>query len=157
MKLYLLLFSLFLVTPSLLGAEKNPLPRFVSLKPSEVNQRVGPGPTYPVAWIYVKAGLPVEVIAEFDNWRKIRDREGTEGWVHQSMLCPKRHAIIQEKETLMYPIEDTQSPPLVRLQQGVVIELLKCQGDWCQIRTHGFKGWIQRIFLWGLYPHEVIG
>lgn len=157
MKFYPFFLSLFFITFSVMGAEKSQVPRFVSLRPSEVNARVGPGPNYPVEWIYLKAGLPVEVIAEFDNWRKIRDKEGTEGWVHQSMLCSKRHGIIIGGEALMYPSEDSTNYPLVRLQEGVVVELLKCREKSCQVRIYDFKGWIPRSFLWGLYPQEGLG
>lgn len=153
----LFIFSLFLVGSTFVFAEKNPLPRFVSLKSNEINQRVGPGPNYPVEWMYVKAGLPVEVTAEFDNWRKIRDKDGTEGWVHLGMLSSKRHGIIQDAEALIYAAEDIKSRPLVRLEPGVLVEILKCREDWCQIRVLGFKGWIQRSFLWGIYPREIIG
>lgn len=147
----------FLVISAALGEGKNPVPRFVSLRPNEVNARVGPGPNYPVEWIYLKAGLPVEVTAEFDTWRKIRDPEGIESWVHQSMLCSKRHVMIQGNEALVYGDASSKSHPLVRLQQGVVVDLLKCREDWCQVRIYDFKGWVQRSFLWGLYPQENIG
>lgn len=157
MKSYFYVPLFFVIFSSILEAEKNPLPRFVSLRPNEVNSRVGPGPDYPVEWIYTKAGFPVEVTAEFDTWRKIRDMDKAEGWVHQSMLCSKRSAIIQGKEVLMYGKEDTKSHPLVRLQHGVVVDLLKCRGEWCQVRIYDFKGWIQRSSLWGVYPKEIIG
>jgi len=146
-----------LTTALALAADKTPVPRFASLKPNEVNARVGPGPNYPVEWIYLKAGLPIEVIAEFDTWRKIRDKDGAEGWVHQSMLSAKRHAIIQEGEAIMYADESTTSQPLVRLQEGVVVDLQKCREDACQVRIFDFKGWIPRSSLWGLYPQEKIG
>ncbi|OJW50635.1 MAG: hypothetical protein BGO67_05535 [Alphaproteobacteria bacterium 41-28] len=147
----------FFIFSSAFAAERNPIPRFVSLKPNEVNSRVGPGPDYPVEWIYLKAGLPVEVIAEFDTWRKIRDVDRDEGWVHQSMLCSKRSAIIQGADVLMYGKEDTNSHPLVRLQHGVVVDLLKCRGDWCEVRIFDFRGRVQRSSLWGVYPQEVVG
>ena len=131
--------------------------RFVALKSNEINQRVGPGPNYPVEWIYMKAGLPVEVIAEFDNWRKIRDKDGTEGWVHQSMVCSKRNGFIKDAETIMYSENDVKSHPIVRLEPGVMVEILKCREDWCLVRSFDFKGWVQRIFLWGVYPKENIG
>jgi len=153
---HLFIPSLFLILSTTLFAEKNPLPRFASLKSNEINERVGPGPNYPVAWVYLKAGLPVEIIAEFDNWRKIRDKDGAEGWVHQSMLSSKRHGIIQGTETLIFSAKDLQSQPLVRLEQGVIVEILKCENDWCQVRIYDFKGWIQRACLWGVYPQEVI-
>jgi len=149
--------SLLMFLSTTLSAEKIPVPRFVSLKSNEINQRVGPGPNYPVEWIYLKAGLPVEIIAEFDNWRKIRDMDGVEGWVHQSMVCSKRHGVIQGAETLIYSKEDLKSQPLVRLEPGVIVEILKCRNEWCQVRVFDFKGWVQRAFLWGLYPKETIG
>src|SRR3990167_827598 len=131
-------FCFLLLSFSLLRAEKSNLPRFVSLRPDEANVRVGPGPNYPVEWVYLKAGFPVEVIAEFDTWRKIRDMEGTEGWIHQSMLASKRHGLIQGGEVFLYGERDTKSQPLARLQEGVMVDLLKCQGDWCQVRINEF-------------------
>ncbi|MBY0292041.1 MAG: hypothetical protein K2W92_01985 [Alphaproteobacteria bacterium] len=157
MKRYLYISLFFLTLSSAMGAEKIPFPKFVSLRPDEVNARVGPGPNYPIEWVYLKTGLPVEVTAEFDTWRKIRDSENAESWVHQSMICSKRHAIVQGGETILYGEMDTNGPPLVRLQQGVVVELLKCRDEWCQVRIYDFKGWIPRKYLWGLYPQENIG
>jgi SH3-like domain-containing protein len=157
MKIFFTFFCfIILITPTF-GADKSPVPRFVSLRPNEVNARVGPGPNYPIEWIYLRAGLPVEVIAEFDTWRKIRDVEGIETWVHQNMLSSKRHAIIQDPEAIMYPYEDIQTPPLVRLQKGVVVHILKCRNDWCQVRIFDYKGWVQRTSLWGIYPEEIFG
>ncbi len=157
MKPYVHLFVFLVGIAPALATTKNPVPRFAALKPKEVNVRVGPGPNYPVEWIYLKAGFPIEVIAEFDIWRKIRDQEGTEGWVHRAMLCSKRRAIVQVPETLLYTQADPQSHPLARLQQGVIVELLKCSDAWCQVRIMDFKGWVRRNVLWGLYPEEIIG
>ncbi|MBX9785867.1 MAG: hypothetical protein K2Y08_00870 [Alphaproteobacteria bacterium] len=150
-----LIFPLFF-TSLANGVEKTPVPRFVSLKPNEVNARVGPGPNYPIEWVYLKAGLPVEVIVEFDTWRKIRDVDRAEGWVHQSMLCSKRRGIVQKPEILLYADKSETSPSLVRLQKGVVLDLLKCQDNWCQVRICDFKGWIEQAALWGVYPNEIL-
>lgn len=146
---------LFLLMSMAYGKESNPVPRFVSLRPSEVNARVGPGPNYPVEWVYLRAGLPVEVIVEFDTWRKIRDIDKAESWVHQSMLCSKRRAIVQDPEALVCGEKD-KNTPLVRLQKGVVVDLLKCQDHWCQVRASDVKGWVERTALWGVYPQEVV-
>src|ERR1700751_5997914 len=75
------------------GPSGLPLPRFVTLKSKRVNLRVGPSNDYAVAWLYLKAGLPVEIIQEYDNWRQIRDSDGTEGWVSQALLSGNRAAI----------------------------------------------------------------
>lgn len=149
--------TLLLFLSPLHAADKNPVPRFVSLRPSEVNARVGPGPEYPVQWIFVRAGLPVEVTAEFDTWRRIRDVEGDEGWVHQNMLCSKRRGVISCPEAIVYREENAFSPPLVRLQQGVIVDIGKCRGEWCRVQINEYKGWIRREFLWGIYPQENLG
>lgn len=154
MKVYVTLFLFFLSLSPVYGNGKNVVPRFVSLRSNEVNARVGPGPEYPIEWVYIKAGLPVEVLVEFDTWRKIRDIEGAEGWVHQSMLCSKRRAIVQGEEALLYKNEDLQSQPLTRIEKGVIMDLLRCHENWCQVRIDDFKGWIPRVSLWGAYPDE---
>jgi SH3-like domain-containing protein len=86
------------------------LPRFVSLRSDEVNLRTGPGTNYPVEWVYVRRGLPVEIIAEFDNWRKVRDIEGTVGWIHKSLLSGKRMAVILGEEETRAPLRISRNP-----------------------------------------------
>lgn len=76
------------------GPSGLPLPRFVSLKSAKVNSRTGPGVNYAIEWLYLKAGLPVEILQEYDNWRRIRDSEGSEGWINQTLLSGKRTAIV---------------------------------------------------------------
>ena len=147
--------AILLATPiPSFAKEKNPIPRFTSLRSDKVNVRVGPGPQYPIEWTYTKVGLPVEVIAEFDTWRKIRDVHGTVGWVHQTMLNSKRRAIIKDPSVLLYSNESVESAPLARLQKGVIVELFRCQTESCQVRIDAFKGWVSRTALWGVYPHE---
>ena len=75
-----------------------PVPRFVSIKPDRVKVRGGPTWDHDVTWIYTRAGLPVEITAESDNWRRIRDWEGSEGWVYHSMLSGRRTAVVTAKE-----------------------------------------------------------
>ncbi len=76
------------------GASGLPLPRFASLGSSKINVRVGPGQKYEVAWIFIQNGLPIEIIQEFDAWRKIRDSEGAEGWIHKTLLSGRRTALV---------------------------------------------------------------
>ena len=104
-----------------LGSEtKLPIPRFVSLRSNEVNLRTGPGTIYPVEWVFVRRGLPVEVVAEFDVWRRIRDWQGTMGWVHQSMLDGRRTVRITgaDRELRSEPAE--AGSIVVRLAPGVI-------------------------------------
>jgi SH3-like domain-containing protein len=137
-----------------------PMPRFVSLKSDKVNVRGGPTKEHDVTWMFTRAGLPVEVTAEFDNWRRIRDWEGAEGWVYHSLLSGKRTAIVavgrKQKDELLplYAGADTQSTISARLQPGVLGQVKKCTGSWCRITGNGFDGWVQQERLWGVYPNE---
>jgi SH3-like domain-containing protein len=139
------------------GTSGLPLPRFVSLRASEVNLRTGPGVQYPVEWVYVRKDLPVEVIAEFETWRKIRDWEGTQGWVHQSMLSGKRTVIIQGDVRLLRQKDDAKSKLVARLEPGVVARLMDCPNGngWCQIEADGYQGWLRHVDFWGAYKNEV--
>ena len=134
------------------AAEGN-LPRFVSLLADKVNLRAGPGVRYPINWIYLREGLPVEVIAEFELWRKIRDYEGTEGWVHKSLLSGRRTAIITRSTRTLYR-RPGGTVPVLRAQAGVRGRLLACDGKWCRMRIAGTEGWLPRKAVWGVYAAE---
>jgi SH3-like domain-containing protein len=140
-----------------LGIETGlPIPRFVSLRSNEVNLRTGPGTTYPVEWVYVRRGLPVEVIAEFDVWRRIRDWQNTIGWVHQSMLDGKRTALIVGSDRGLLREPTGTAPAVARLAPGVIARLLECDGLWCRLEADGYHGWLRRDEFWGSYPKETI-
>jgi SH3-like domain-containing protein len=140
-----------------LGIETNlPIPRFVSLRSNEVNLRTGPGTTYPVEWVYVRRGLPVEVIAEFDVWRRIRDWQNTIGWVHQSMLDGKRTALIVGGDRSLLREPADPAPLVARVAPGVIARLLECDDLWCRIEAQGYRGWLKRDEFWGSYPKEPI-
>jgi SH3-like domain-containing protein len=137
-----------------------PVPRFVSLKAEKVNVRGGPTKEHDVAWIFTRAGLPVEITAEYDNWRRIRDWEGSEGWVYHSMLSGRRTAMVtpnpKAKDALLTLRDkaDTQTAVVARLQAGVVATVKKCSPGWCRISGPGFDGWIEQERLFGVYPNE---
>jgi SH3-like domain-containing protein len=140
------------------GPSGLPLPRFVSLKADKINVHVGPAKTYDVTWIYTRVGLPVEITAEFENWRRIRDGEGAEGWVYHSLLSGRRTAVVQAKESLVPLREagDLEGGIIAQLQSGVVGTVKKCNGTWCRISGDGFDGWIEQQRLWGVYPNEKV-
>lgn len=139
------------------GSETNlPIPRFVSLRSAEVNMRTGPGTTYPIEWVYVRRGLPVEVLAEFDVWRKIRDWQGTVGWVHQSMLDGGRTVVVVGSNRKMRSEPSQTSAPVARLAAGVIGGLLECTGTWCRVEAAGYRGWLPRNEFWGVGPDETI-
>ena len=137
-----------------------PVPRFVSLKVDRVNVRGGPDKDHDVSWIYTRVGWPVEITAEFENWRRIRDSDGSEGWVYHSLLSGKRMAAVQLKsKTDLAPLHakpDAESAVLARLQSGVLGSVRHCNGSWCRLTGDGFDGWIEQHRLWGVYPDEKI-
>jgi SH3-like domain-containing protein len=138
------------------GRTNLPLPRYASLRADEVNLRTGPGVRYPIDWVFQRRGLPVEITAEFENWRKVRDGQGTEGWVHRQMLSGKRSLIVVGKEEVMRRQAESDSPAVARLAPGVVVQVLECTGDWCRVEASGFRGWLQRSGTWGSLPDERI-
>jgi SH3-like domain-containing protein len=135
-----------------------PVPRFVSLKSDRVNVRSGPNKDQEVRWVYTRAGMPVEITAEFENWRRIRDWEGAEGWVYHSLLSGRRSAVVVPdlKNDLvpLYERADPKSPETARLQSGVLGTLKSCTGSWCEFVGKNFDGWIRQERLWGAYPNE---
>jgi SH3-like domain-containing protein len=137
-----------------------PVPRFVSLKSDRVNVRSGPNKDQEVRWVYTRAGMPVEVTAEFENWRRIRDWEGAEGWVYHSLLAGKRSAVVVPtlKDDLvpLYESANVEAAVVARLQSGVLGQLKSCNGQWCEFSGKGFSGWIRQERLWGAYPNEKV-
>jgi SH3-like domain-containing protein len=137
-----------------------PIPRFVSLKADKVNMHIGPAKTYEVKWLYQRAGLPVEITAEFENWRRIRDADGTEGWVYHSLLSGRRTGMVmaKSKDELipLYDGADVESGVVARLERGVIGVVKRCSGSWCYFNGRGFEGWIQQFRLWGVYPNEKV-
>lgn len=137
-----------------------PLPRFVSLRAERVNLRVGPGRDYPVSWLYLKSGLPVEVIQEFDNWRRVRDAEGAEGWVFHSLLSGERTSIVApwlkgKSATIdMRRSADGGSALVAQMEPGVVTFVSGCSFGWCEVEAGGRRGFVSQTQLWGVYPDE---
>jgi len=137
-----------------------PVPRFVSLKPDRVNVRGGPTRDHDVTFVYTRAGLPVEITAESDNWRRIRDWEGSEGWVYHSLLSGRRTAVVTPKDKTalvpLYESADSASAVVARLQAGVLAAVKRCTGSWCRVAGTGFDGWVVQEQLWGVYPNEKV-
>lgn len=132
-----------------------PIPRFVSLASDKVFVRTGPALRYPIKWVYKKDHLPVEIIQEFDTWRKIRDMEGDDGWVHQSLLSGDRMGIV--KGEVNQPVRkeaNEQGKVIAALEPNVVAAIRECKADWCEVAADGYTGWIPRKFLWGIYDSE---
>jgi SH3-like domain-containing protein len=139
---------------------KLPLPRFASLKTDRVNLREGPSKDHATKWVYQRAGLPVEITAEFEIWRKVRDSEGVEGWVLHSLLSGRRTALVtpnkKGENSKIYGRPSASDELAATLQAGVIVNIRNCDGSWCQIDGDGFKGYIEQVKLWGVYPNERI-
>jgi SH3-like domain-containing protein len=137
-----------------------PIPRFVSLKADKVNMHIGPAKTYEVKWVYQRAGLPVEITAEFENWRRIRDADGTEGWIYHSLLSGRRTGqVIAKTKDALVPVHektDAESVVVAKLEPGVLGSVKRCDVGWCYISGRGYQGWVQQVRLWGVYPNEKV-
>lgn len=140
-----LIFFLIIISPFSLQATN----LFVSLKSSEVNMRVGPGKEYPIAWVFMRANLPMLLIAEFDQWRKVKFIDGTAGWVHKNMVSRKSSAIVTEKYAIMYR-HVSKKYPIAKIEKGVVVRVLKRDDDFVKVDINNQKGWVEKKFLWGI-------
>ena len=135
------------------------LPRMVSLRSSLINARSGPGNRYPIEWVYKQRGAPVEIIAEFELWRKIKDWEGSESWVHKAMLTGRRFVrVVNPGENNIYAKPDTASDVIAKAEDGVIGEIDKCpsKDSMCLIKFDSVRGWMPRSALFGVYTDEVI-
>ena len=147
------------------GASGLPLPRFVSLRSDRVNMRKGPGTEYPTDWVFRRAGLPVEVMKEFEGWRQVRDAEGASGWVLASLLSGRRTALVMPWEAKkgaappMIAIKDDDSErakDVAQVEAGVIANLRTCDGRWCEVMIADVRGYIEQKKLWGVYPGETV-
>jgi SH3-like domain-containing protein len=159
------ILGLFLLIPGILYAQTDskspfkstpfPLPRFLSLDSEEVFVRTGPGQRYMIKYIYKKKGLPVEVILEYEAWRKIRDSDGDEGWVHKGLLSGKRTGLIKGSGKVpVYKKSDAGSRLIAFMEPKVMGYVPECAGAWCKFESGGYSGWIERKFIWGVYENE---
>ena len=137
-----------------------PLPRFVSLKTDKVNIRGGPSREHEVTWVFTRVGLPVEITAESENWRRIRDAEGAEGWVYHSLLSGRRTVLVapwsKNESFALYERPDKSAGITAELQSGVLGTVKNCNSKWCRIFGDGFDGYMEQERLWGVYPSESI-
>jgi SH3-like domain-containing protein len=130
------------------------LPRFASVRAGEAKLRTGPGLRYPTEWVYNLRNMPVEIVEEFEAWRKVRDWEGTEGWMHQSLLSGRRTVIVMAEETILRRDASAEAPGVARLTQGVLAELETCRDAWCLVAAGGHAGFVPRTALYGLLADE---
>lgn len=140
------------------GPSGLPVPRFVSLKSDRVNVRKGPSREHDIAWTFVRAGLPVEIVQEFDNWRRVRDWEGEEGWVFHSLLSGRRTGLVTPWEssstTPLRADASSDATIVAELEPLVLVNVAGCSEGWCEVSANGYDGWVDQTRLFGVYPDE---
>ncbi len=129
------------------------LPRYVSLKRGEVNARKGPGKDYPTLWVYRAKGLPVQVVAETTDWRRICDPDGGAIWVQRSMIDGRRMVLaLGATPVPLHRTASVAAAPAGYLNGRALAALDHCKGDWCKVRVGGVSGWLTAREVWGLAP-----
>jgi len=126
-----------------------PIPRFVSIKSNKVNVRRGPNSTYQIDWVYTRAGVPLKVTAEYENWRRIEDFQGEGGWVHSRLLSGKRFVIFVDNKSILKRRPNRKSPAVAIIEKGVIARLVSSTGEWSEIFIKGHSGWVSNESVWG--------
>jgi len=130
--------------------------KYLSIKNNKVNVRIAPSQTSPVKWVYEKKGLPVLIIDEYYNWRKIKDFENDSGWVHVSQLSKKRSVLFIEDNVLVFSKPTNFSKPLFRVSKLEVATITKCDIEWCKVKNNIFSGWVKKNSIWGLNKKDIM-
>lgn len=150
----ILVFTLSFEIQAKAGSSGLSIPRFVSLKSNKVNVRVGPEKRYPIRWVYTSKYEPVEVVAEYDHWRKIRDVNNEGGWVHRSLLSGKRFIVINKNKTALYKYSKISNQIIAYLGKNLRCRLESCTGDFCKISYDNKLGWVAKTDIWGVYKYD---
>lgn len=136
------------------------VPRFVSVKADRAHVRYGPGTGYPIKWTFTRRGVPVEILQEFDNWRRIRDWEGQEGWIFHALLASRRTGFVspwkKAQGARLRSEPDRRSATIAILSSRVLVNIEGCDGRWCAVETRSIEGYVRQSRLWGAYPGEVV-
>jgi SH3-like domain-containing protein len=132
-----------------------PIPRYVSLKVKEGNVRRGPSRSHRIDWVYTRRGMPLQITAEFEHWRRVRDRDGAGGWVHYTLLSGLRTALVESDMAELRMRAAPGAPVIARAEAGVVARLIRCEPEWCQVRAGSHRGWLRKADLWGVEADEV--
>lgn len=154
-KILIALIAIILSTTINADNKKLPIPRFVSIKSHEVNARSGPTTKAAIEWIFVKKGEPVEIIAEYEQWRQVRDIHGESGWIHSSVLSARRSVIIiADQEIELFKYADIKSRVIAKLMPKVRCTLKKCKEQFCHITCKNYTGWVLKKDIWGVYDDK---
>lgn len=156
-----LIMVAFVITPAYAAEDATdqatnlPLPRFASLKSNNAYVRAGPSMDYPIRWVYKKEGLPVEILQEFDSWRKIKDPDGQIGWAHKILLSGKRTAQIKGEGMAPAYANADKDKMVVQFEKGAIVSVTECEKYMCRIEFAPYEGWIEKKYLWGVYGSDI--
>lgn len=159
-----LLVSVYVLTTASCFAEATPrisekqekLPRYASLGVAKAALRVGPSRAHPIEWIFVKKGMPVEILQSFDHWHKIRDHEGSEGWIHAAKISAAR-TVLATRDLCPVRREPVDAAPAIAVMEKTSITSVRqCKAEWCEIVADDVRGWVSKSDIWGVYPQEAI-
>lgn len=126
-----------------------PLPRYAAIRATEANLRVGPSMNYPVLWRYEERGLPVRIVKEHFDWRKVEDPGGETGWMSAHLLANWPRAIVTNADRLLRRLPETGARGVAVLEPNVVVSVLERRGGWCKVSAEGHKGWLRSDEVWG--------
>lgn len=133
-----------------------PLPRYVTLKSDEGNARRGPGLAHRIDWVFKRAGMPLKITAEFENWRRVEDADGAGGWIHYSLLSGTRSVLVTADMAEFRAAAQDDAPVVAQAERGVVARLMECTALWCRISADGERGWVRKTEIWGVEPGEIL-
>ncbi len=143
--------------PAAAAEPKRQPPYYASIGAGRARMRTGPARTYPASWLYQRADLPVRVVAVFNEWRKIADPDGTEGWMQANLLRNTRTAIVRGSSPAdLRDRPDASGRVVWRAAPGVVGRLSECGNGWCRLDVKGQAGFVAVASLWGVEGGETL-
>ena len=128
------------------------LPRFVGLRFRTVNLRQGPDRDHRINWVYLRKGMPLLVIAEHHNWRRVCDMDGIIGWIHRSQLTAAMNVMVMGEHTSLHAVHSFRSRVIAQAEEGALLRMERCFEDWCLVGRGALMGWVPRADLWGVLP-----
>lgn len=164
------LYTAWADSAKILGKYSNlPLPRYASLRSGSANMRNGPSKEYPILWVYKYKGMPVKILDEYENWRKVLALDGAEGWFHVSLLSSVRTVLflrtekmntnsvfhnLPDNETILFRKTSENSFPIARIRNNTSAKLLQCNKAWCKVKLRNLQGWVKKENIWGVERNE---
>lgn len=131
-----------------------PIPRYVTMRATEGNARRGPSRSHRIDWVFTRSNMPLMIVAEYDNWRRVVDRDGAGGWMHYTLLSGERSVIVEQDMLPLYARPDATSTIRAHAELGVIGNIHECQPGWCMLEVAGYNGWVDTRALWGVDPGE---